>query len=774
MQAVQKGYLLPLKKAFFDYFDTDFLTQTLKDGGKVLEIKVDKTDAVIVKLRIPIQNDNYITFERMYHTWVPQTGIPVPDEIGNKGYIVERQIGFSIFPMVKTGNPEQEAPYRAILVDRDILDTTRGNNYQVAFFQNKNNTELKVGAERQRSDKHKGDIATTKIYILDREFDYIQVDSGTAKGIIVPFFITNASGFKQFSFAIDFGATNTHIEYQTADSPSPQPFEISRQDMQVGCLGEYAFFDRDRTVNNTRATALFEIQRHLMPEKIGLGQNFRFPQRTVLYENPSADFNKTVFALADFHIPFDYGKLEQKFDSEIHADLKWSNIAMSISARKRVQAYLEQLVFMIRAKVLLNGGSLEKTKLIWFYPTDMTPASQDELNQLWKELYRQYIGTEESSVIAIPESLTPFYYYRSNSSIVALHPVVCINIGSQTTDVVIFKEEHPVLVTSFQFVANTMYGDAYADTGGESNGFVLRYEQKIRSLLESNNLNELLKVLDSIRKEQRSEDIVTFFFSLENNTDVTAKKIDNSFRDLLIEDADMKIVFILFYTAMMYHIASLMAAKKMPYPSFVTFSGNGAKSLSFIGSQKLLENFTRIIFEKVYQKFRAEIEKNSFKDGLTIFHQKESKEVICKGGLLMNLDKDIPLNIEQLKSTLLGTPDLQIAEEVKIRYNDENQRKILLSQVETEVLSFIDFAIDLNHDFSFRDYFGASVKNLEKYREELKRYTEDFIAKGLKLRLEEIEDKNQIINETLFFYPLVAALNRLAYFVQQNSSLEKI
>lgn len=764
MQATQKGYLLPIKKAFFNYFDTEDLISKNVGGNKMFEMKVTKNDAVEVKLRIPIQNGNYITFERIYHEWTMQSESPTADERANKGYIMENQFGVNVYPMVGTSNPDAEAHYRIILVDRDILDTTQRNSYHLSFYQNRGNTELKDIIDTERSNKQLH-IATTKIYATERGFNYITVNTGVASGILIPLFIAKY-GSKEFSFAIDFGTTNTHIELKTEDNPRPIPFEITSQEVQIGTLGAPEFFEKNPSVNNTRATPISEVQQHMMPENIGAEQNFRFPQRTVLYENPLLNFSTTPIALADMNIAFGYEKETARLKSETRTNLKWANISIKSENPKRIATFFEQLMFMLRTKVLLNGGDLSKTKLIWFYPTSMTPFRQEELETMWCKFFEKHIGAA-SNVSSIPESLAPFYHYKNS---IEAQPAICIDIGGGTTDVVIFNDEKPRVLTSFRFAANAIFGDAYAELGNaDRNGFVLRYEQKFKEVLEANGLSELMHVLNSIRQRQLSEDIVTFFFSLENNREVKNKKISDNMRELLSKDADMKIVFILFYSALMYHIAQLMLVKNIELPKFITFSGNGSKALGILAGNKTLARFTKLIFEKIYDAGGKSREKSTFStDGLSISHEENSKEITCKGGLLFNPAKDT-VDINSIKTTLLGTPDLQLAD-TNTRYNDANIKNELLKKVEKEVFKFIDFTFDLNDDFSFYDNFGASVKNIDEYRLELKKFTEANILKGLNLRLEEMENKNKVIDETFFFYPLVAALNRLALFIHHNSS----
>ena len=57
-------------------------------------------------------------------------------------------------------------------------------------------------------------------------------------GIIVPQWKIS-SGSSEFIFAIDFGTSNTHIEYAIVGSKVSEPFDISYKDRQLYKLNEY-------------------------------------------------------------------------------------------------------------------------------------------------------------------------------------------------------------------------------------------------------------------------------------------------------------------------------------------------------------------------------------------------------------------------------------------------------------------------------------------------------------------------------------------------------
>jgi 2-amino-4-hydroxy-6-hydroxymethyldihydropteridine diphosphokinase len=53
-----------------------------------------------------------------------------------------------------------------------------------------------------------------------------------------------------------------------------------------------------------------------------------------------------------------------------------------------------------------------------------------------------------------------------------------------------------------------------------------------------------------------------------------------SYNNEIINDDDLKIVFLIFYSSIIYHLAKLMKQKEMKAPRYITFSGTGSKIIS--------------------------------------------------------------------------------------------------------------------------------------------------------------------------------------------------
>ena len=262
--------------------------------------------------------------------------------------------------------------------------------------------------------------------------------------------------------------------------------------------------------------------------------------------------------------------------------------------------------------------------------------------------------------------------------------------------------------------------------------------------------------MDDIIKDKNSADIIAFFFALENNNTAKEKKIKH-FNKYLCNDESLKIVFIIFYAAIMYHLAKLMCSLKLSPPSYITFSGTGSKVISIIDSDQSLETlrpFTKLIFEKVYDKEIKELD---------LQRSNNPKEITCKGGLLC-LDDPIK---ESKKKVHLGGTSENGKDNYNLKYKDISEEKF--EDIVTEVENFIELIFNLNKDFNFTNNFGISIPLIKKSKTILKKDLMQYLKTGFALKEKELSvDKDLAIEESLFFYPLVGALNKLAYEITKS------
>ncbi|ADQ80183.1 hypothetical protein Palpr_2046 [Paludibacter propionicigenes WB4] len=719
-----KSYLLPLTDLFFQFFTTDQLRGTLRDGKKMFELK-NNAGGVTAVLRIPIKGNKHIEYRRTYFEAVE------PDIENNDGGLVEEDFVYAQFPLIKF-KTNNEAYYRMGL----LSNFDNAEKYSLRLYYQNNSLKSDFIVRNEQDNRYN----KYKTYILEKSnFDYLRIDcNNEISGIVLPEF-KHQGGMQQYTFAIDFGTTNMHIEYSLDNNPA-KPFDITKDEMQIHLLLKVVDIMRRNIFNYD-----------MLPPTLGMEEEFKLPMRTVLSEALTTDWNSSVFPMAQVNIPFPYERKTEPEYNKIITNLKWSNEKDNI---KRVTNYIESLFLILRNKVILNNGDISKTKIIWFYPISMTQHRYDLFKKAWEETYKKYFGTNVQNVISITESVAPYEFYKSSAGNTS--NMVSIDIGGGTSDIVIAKNKEVKFISSFRFAANSVFGDGYVTSrnGSIQNGIIRQFKEEIDKILKNNNMDDLVKIYTRLDHKNVSSDLASFFFSLKNNKEVVDASISNDldFNRILQADDKQKIVFLFFYVAIIYHLVHLMKAKDIPMPRHITFSGNGSKMIQILTTNtRLLENFTKMIFEKIYnEKYPS--------DGLTIIQSPTiPKEATCKGGISSQIAQDYT-QISATKVVLKGSDNCTfISNET---YGNIDQQQYIARTTE-EIRKFIQFTFDLNNDFSFKNNFGIDSASFSSAKTECFRDLAIYTENGLKQKLSEVSD-DDLIEETFFFYPLNGMLYALS------------
>lgn len=90
-----------------------------------------------------------------------------------------------------------------------------------------------------------------------------------------------------------------------------------------------------------------------------------------------------------------------------------------------------------------------------------------------------------------------------------------------------------------------------------------------------------------------------------------------------------------------------------------------------------------------------------------------------------------------------------------------------LKSVEDQVINFLEFIWDLNSSFSFEDNFGADRRTVDLFRDESRENIKNYISNKLRQNTEGMNE-DEILEETLFFYPLSAMFYELSNKIYQN------
>ena len=746
----RQGYLLPIKPLYFDYFNVEDLMNDAPSGEHTINIKT-VASGVEVTLRIPTKKGE-VEYKRIYTLDVKA------DAKNNQGAIVVAPEDFvvGVFPPIKFNNPS-DAHYRiAILSDFTL------NKKMTCSCYNKSQG-FSTPHYVVRNVNSVNDIRSKVYYLEGTDFDCANISIFTdqkgkekqATGLMIPKFIEKQPGNSIFTFAIDLGTSNTHIEYKTAGNVMPEPFEFEVEQPQISLL----FKPSDSIQDHVRA--------ELIPEKIGNNAKCHFPMRTVL------SIDKTNSGIDEggigSYVPFGNSSPAFMYNlkdigtsyNEFVPNIKWSDEGDN---EEHIRCYIESLFLMIRNKVIQEGGSLSQTQIKWFYPISMSENKQKLFTKVWNEAYKKFFNSN-GTPIAITESIAPYSYFQNTMRNVT--DVVTIDIGGGTTDIVIADTKGVKCVTSMRFAADAIFGDSLVSvSNGELNGIIKQYkDQFINSLSGFDDLQRMLKAKTANNRGNSSE-VASFLFSLSENEDIIDKKIKNKvdFNAILQKDGSQKVVFYLFYTAIIYHLANLMKAKGFDPPVNIAFSGNGSKVISVLrpvpdddsydsnddsnDDTNNLEGLTRNIFKLIYG---VDVNKINL-----IINEENPKQATCKGGLFMNNNQ---ASSSHTKTVLLGSDSSTLVEEQK--YAD---LPALYNSVVQVVKDFNDFAtLQLPELISLSKAFGIQNTYIDLAASCFNADLKSYVEKGVDLKLKSKDiSKQDIVEETLFFYPIIGVINDLS------------
>ncbi|MDD2475323.1 MAG: hypothetical protein PHI32_05370 [Dysgonamonadaceae bacterium] len=720
----KQTYLLPIKKNFFKYFTIEELKQA---------IKINHTSTV-AEVEMKIGNQH---FQKKYKI--------------TDGSLIQTTFDCAIFPKIKFKN-EKEAHYRFGLV----YDFKEKDNYSAEYVNiDKKNDELKT-RQSIRNESRQYNYQLKNYSLEGSNFDYIQIKYKEAIGIIIPK-LEAKTGDDVFVFAVDFGTTNTHIEYKIESEKEIRSFDISKtpvDDRQIHWLhgGEDYFKE------------VFDEE--YIPEYTD--EEFRLPMRTALSYGENTNWQDVY--------PFEKASFDELYEkrlsypyNKIITDLKWSD---NDNNQKQVKVYIESIMYVLRNKVVLNNGNLTKTKIRWFYPISMERARFKNLESAWNDAYQNYFGGDKENIIAITESVAPFeYYIRAGTS----SNLVSIDIGGGTTDIVISSTGKVDYITSFRFAANSIFGNGFSEIDIKKNGIVRQFFEEIKSELQSSidKNDKLFGLFNYMDNNKSSADIASFLFSLKHNKTVktAGENLANNvnLESKLTIDTTQKISFVFFYAAIIYHLAKLMKAKDLEMPDKIVFSGNGSRVIPlFTDDSEILEGFTKEIFKKVYNE-------KTYLNSLNITLNKDNpKEATCKGGFYIKstntfgeiLKKQVVLHSNGTNS-LIERKNSGIGDtEKKNTYNTINEE--YLSKSVEEVSDFIDIVFELLQFFK-NEGFNLNTESIDIAKQVCYKRLSIYMNIGWQQKKREI-DENDIIEETFFFYPLVGMLKDLTDAICDKNS----
>ena len=663
----RKSYLLPLKPLFFKFFTGKDLASVMPDGKNCFEMEVVANGTIRVTLRIPIVGNSkvgYIEYQRSYY----KDSRPDISATSNSGGMVELEFAGFVMPSIRFQS-DKDAYYTVSYI------STFSNQSRLQFY--KGDTVIQnVPVDCRNTQRGVSDYKADTYTLNHTNFDYLRIVRVDGKaGLLLPIFPKHQE-LDVYEFAVDLGTSNTHIEMKKPQENSSSPFSIDESERLMSKF----FVPSYREINGEIKREDLKDEYDMMdadyvPSVIGAGGDFSFPTRTALSCAKTTDWTNSlrVFGMLNFSMTHDK-RVNPLYNSDPMVNIKWSN---EPNAQDAMRLCIENLMLLMRNKVVANNGILSQTKITWFYPSSMSQRRLSQLRNAWNDAYAKMFSST-GSTMEESESVAPIqYYFRRYATATNL---INIDIGGGTTDVAFSVGGNVNYITSFKFAANSLFEDSFSEIN-PGNGIVDCFKGDVLELLKGGDrCSDLVNIFN--RNEGHPANMASFLFSLKDNSvtkQFASNKID--FNMILQNDNMFKIVFVLFYTAIIYHVAQIVKTKGLDLPRHIAFSGNGSKVISILTSDaKVLSAYTRVIFEQVLGHGYG-----SALDILGLEKGANPKEATCKGGLLpLSTQGDLS------KITLKDSCGAFIQDDDTYSSIDEDCRSKMIESVE----AFFKFALE--------------------------------------------------------------------------------
>lgn len=725
-------YLLPLTDDALSIIDTENFTCKLKE--KALGSKVE------IKL---IHSGKEYT--KVYDSSSSNTeGIGKIVDFAHP-YNVNMEIG--LFPNVKSKNAEDNNYYKLMIAIADHNSHKQFNINEVdcTFFAKEIDKPGNSVIELADSDTYNSGVRVpvvrteqndenkcgTKFYeVFNSEISaialHLNIEGKTHTGVIIPKFHQNQHAIKEYTYAIDFGTSNTYISKRQKGS-NYEPEQLKMNSTMMSYLHE---------VKNSKQKNLIDLwedipfedsadyfQTEFVPPFID-GQRYKFPLRTAMVKTKRALQEPSLFD--NHNIAFSYEKKKLVGDHEVVTDIKWDE------STTEARLFIRELLMIVKNDVLLSDGILSQTEIIWFYPLSLTPKLKEKFDQIWKQETELILG-KSVQVRCYTESEAPYYYYAEKDVFESIDSVAVVDIGGGSTDMVYFIDGKPQLANSVHFGCDILWGNGYNKmSNARDNGIYQRYVDKI-SFGTDENLHELNSDMTKPGSYASTRDIINFWIS---NSDKT-KLGDDNFTSLLRQEG--KPLFLYHYASIIYYMARLFKTQNLECPNAITFSGNGSRYIdNFISSDiETLTNLTMIILSDVFGDDTKRVQ---------LILRECRKESTCYGGLYREQSLPSP------KAVIFNGVDnkeYEMVADITKDFQDGSLRDNLINEIDHLGELYMEMLRKLVRNDELDNIKTAAIE------EEIKKGNASALDKNFKEEIRDRLDPNIKFKDSLFFIPVV-------------------
>lgn len=711
-----RRYLLPLTETFFKYFHADKVADMLS-----IE-EYEHGGTVIVKLDIKTRGGQ-LRFEKSYRR---ESKIPL-------------ELHLSILPFIKVPDAVP-IKYNIGIIDAEITNNERKKIRSSLYYNGK------IVDSSEPVIRSSGVQNTIKSFYINtkQSFDSVKISyEDTVSGYLIPRMNEYRPGYEKCKFAVDFGTTNTHIEYKVGNNAEKALDNISAQPFYATLLDRSKNVDPIYLLNEE----LFEAE--LFPYTFGENNNIcKFPLRTAMVEN-NIDFNKPVEIYNHLNNYLLYEKRKEPEYLKLTTTLKWENLN-DHKNRVRLESYLENLTWLIYYKALSLQVDFSSIEIVWFYPISMNKYQIQLMKAEWKKNLENIFGIKpnDKNIQSIPESIGPYIYYYKVKAITGQS--VSVDIGGGSTDISVYDQNETKVISSIRFAGDAIFGDGFGRNPNK-NGFVNLARTKAESYLKSNDPNNT--ILKNILEERRmSNDFSSYLFSLSETSSYTF-----DYPAIIKNDPHVKFVILLFHGAIAYYIGNMLKGANFQNPKQILFSGTASKTVSFLNPDSSLQSIADF-----YGFIINQINPDSV-GSLKSMISDIPKEITCKGGLLSeNVNYDAYKQIYWFGGSEKWDKNIDLSQNLNIpKYDEQEDFK---ESIRSSILNFYDVFDRYLENTDLENEFGIGNKALKLFKATRGHEIIDDLERGmLQMKRGQSENNDGRVEQSLFFYPLIGEINRLAF-----------
>lgn len=614
-------FLLPLKKTFFNYFK---LSDLIGENGNYTEmLKVEHDDdhkRLTVSLTLPLVNGHSICIHKAYSTAEGSA-----DKVDC--YVGSNTFDFATFPFYRLegNNPDGSLNiannvYNVMLVKS--FDAVSMNFYEP-------NPAQGVCDPTPCDSRNRTKRAESQVYATDHirvkgafTLAELSVTQGavpvTTTALIIPLFKKinpdPSQAIHQFFFSIDFGTTNTHVAYVRTKAGEPfghdnvKALDYSDADSQV------VEFNSPKSGAVEASYFPEALKRELVPTI--LGGEVKFPMRTATYQ--IAGTPNTLQMFFNTNIGFNYAADISNSDN-YKTNIKWDRF--DGNANERMSTYFAQILWMMKNKSLLNGGS-NAFSVVVTYPISMRANDLNAFKESWTAA-KDIAQCPNAKITYRTESIAPYYSYLAGLGYG--EPYANMDIGGGTTDILYvnpFSKEANVF--SAFFAANDLWNDGIdrVNAALKANGFVTYYDGVQGQNLGANESSVFKKMREAAKS---SADIISYLFANEEWS-----KLSNTLR----RSPKMMQLPVIHLSALAFYMAYALHMAEVAVPRNLSFTGMGSKYIKLISGTD--NEISRLINAIFHYAGKPEVLDNSDlrNADVTVSFAPNPKEVTAIGGLI--------------------------------------------------------------------------------------------------------------------------------------------